>query len=229
MATNDTTPPAHTPGPWHIDLDSPYSAICIKPYPGEIVCDIEGADAQAEANARLIAAAPELLRTVRSDRVAFEERIEVLEEEKLELGVSDEEFADQDIIDNYRHLVDRCDEVIARATVGAPDDPLRAARSREQATDDHTPAATTTHPCPHCGKPVEARNDEPAWKSCEPCDIAEATSWAFGRILVRRYPQAVSGDLSPGATFDMDRAVAAAAREWIDNNVLLEDTDGSQA
>ena len=52
---------AHTAGPWHVDRQSPYSAICIKPYPGRIVCDIAGTDQEAEANALLIAAAPELL------------------------------------------------------------------------------------------------------------------------------------------------------------------------
>jgi hypothetical protein len=58
---NASTSPAHTAGPWFVDRQSPYSAICIKPIPGKIVCDIEGADAEAEANASLIAAAPELL------------------------------------------------------------------------------------------------------------------------------------------------------------------------
>lgn len=60
MGTTSTSP-AHTPGPWHIDRQSPYSSICIKPYPGRIVCDIEGSDQETEANARLISAAPELL------------------------------------------------------------------------------------------------------------------------------------------------------------------------
>lgn len=44
-----------------MDRHSPYAALCIKPYPGPIVCDIDGDDAEAEANARLIAAAPDLL------------------------------------------------------------------------------------------------------------------------------------------------------------------------
>jgi hypothetical protein len=58
---NNTTSSAYTKGEWHIDRQSPHSPICIKPYPGSIVCDIEGTDAEAEANARLIAAAPVLL------------------------------------------------------------------------------------------------------------------------------------------------------------------------
>lgn len=120
MKTHEPTTSAHTPGPWHIDRQSPHSPICIKPFPGRVICDIDGTDAEAEANARLIAAAPELLQTIRSDRVAFGERIEVLEEEKRELGVSDEEFADQDIIENYRYLVARCDGVIALAECPSP-------------------------------------------------------------------------------------------------------------
>ena len=55
-----TTARKHTPGPWFVDRESSYSALCIKPYPGRIVCDIEGTDAESEANALLIAAAPTL-------------------------------------------------------------------------------------------------------------------------------------------------------------------------
>lgn len=57
----NNTRPAPTEGPWFVDRQSPYSALCIKPYPGRIVCDVHGTDAEAEANARLLAAAPELL------------------------------------------------------------------------------------------------------------------------------------------------------------------------
>jgi hypothetical protein len=53
--------PAPTEGPWFVDRQSPYSALCIKPYPGPIVCDVHGTDAEAEANARLLAAAPDIL------------------------------------------------------------------------------------------------------------------------------------------------------------------------
>jgi hypothetical protein len=52
---------AHTKGPWYIDRQSPHSPICIKPHPGRIVCDVDGTDDEAEANAHLIAAAPDLL------------------------------------------------------------------------------------------------------------------------------------------------------------------------
>jgi len=57
----NNTRPTPTAGPWFVDRQSPYSALCIKPYPGRIVCDVQGNDDEAKANARLLAAAPELL------------------------------------------------------------------------------------------------------------------------------------------------------------------------
>ena len=53
--------PRTTQGPWFVHRQSPYSAFRIKPYPGRIVCDVHGTDSEADANARLLAAAPELL------------------------------------------------------------------------------------------------------------------------------------------------------------------------
>jgi hypothetical protein len=61
VSCHSLKPSSPTPGPWFVDHGSPYAPYCVKPYPGRIVCDIEGSDAEAEANAHLIAAAPELL------------------------------------------------------------------------------------------------------------------------------------------------------------------------
>lgn len=229
MTTHDTTPPAHTPGPWHIDLQSPYSPVCIKPYPGEVVCDIEGTGPEAEANARLIAAAPDLLAAVHSARAACEARIGVLAEEKRELIGRGEEFADQAVIDHYCALLEECDEVITRATFGPPNDPFRTARLREMTAAALTTPAPATHPCPHCGERVDAGAGDPASGRCDPCAVAEETDLAFGRVLVRRFPHAVSGDLSPGASVRMSRAVRDAAAEWIQNNVLPEESDGNRS
>jgi hypothetical protein len=57
------SPSAHTPAPWHVDDASGYSRICIKPWPGPVICDLcpLGDEAQENANAHLIAAAPDLL------------------------------------------------------------------------------------------------------------------------------------------------------------------------
>ena len=60
---NIASPSAHTPAPWYVDYVSPYSRICIKPYPGPVICDLcpLGNEAEENANAHLIAAAPDLL------------------------------------------------------------------------------------------------------------------------------------------------------------------------
>ena len=51
----------HTPGPWYIDRYSANSGVLfVKPVPGQIVCEVDPLP-EAEANARLIAAAPEML------------------------------------------------------------------------------------------------------------------------------------------------------------------------
>jgi hypothetical protein len=54
---------AHTPAPWHVDYASQYSRICIKPWPGPVICDLcpLGDEAEEAANAHLIGAAPDLL------------------------------------------------------------------------------------------------------------------------------------------------------------------------
>jgi hypothetical protein len=53
-----TSLPANTAAPWHIARQSPNSPISIRQLPGRVICDIDGADPEAVANARLIAAAP---------------------------------------------------------------------------------------------------------------------------------------------------------------------------
>ena len=48
---------------------------------------------------------------------------------------------------------------------------------------------------------------------------------AFGRVLVRRFPQATTGDLSPERTIGLVLAIEQAAEEWIENNVIAADDD----
>lgn len=57
----------HTPGPWHIATHgaSDTGNMLIKPMPGMVVCEIEPLD-EALANARLIAAAPELFEALKT-------------------------------------------------------------------------------------------------------------------------------------------------------------------
>ena len=42
---------------------------------------------------------------------------------------------------------------------------------------------------------------------------------AFWEVVVRHYPQAETGDLSPWATVKLTLAAENAIEEWIDNNV----------
>lgn len=42
---------------------------------------------------------------------------------------------------------------------------------------------------------------------------------AFWEVVVKRFPQADTGDLSPGATIALQMAAEDAVGEWIDNNV----------
>jgi hypothetical protein len=48
---------------------------------------------------------------------------------------------------------------------------------------------------------------------------------AFWQVIVKHYPQATTGDLSPLATFRLDQAAEAAIKEWIANNVTTQQSD----
>jgi hypothetical protein len=48
---------------------------------------------------------------------------------------------------------------------------------------------------------------------------------AFWEVVVRHYPQAETGDLSPWATIKLTLAAENAVEEWIDNNVRSSDAD----
>jgi hypothetical protein len=49
---------------------------------------------------------------------------------------------------------------------------------------------------------------------------------AFWQVLVQRFPQAESGDLSPWATITLSTAAENAIGEWIDNNVPATTSEG---
>lgn len=42
---------------------------------------------------------------------------------------------------------------------------------------------------------------------------------AFWEVIVKRYPQAKTGDLSPGETIALQLAAEDAVGEWVNNNV----------
>ena len=65
MPNTGTTEGKHTPGPWSVEADKARNNLVVSSdTTGDVVCEVvsePGSDPVAEANARLIAAAPELL------------------------------------------------------------------------------------------------------------------------------------------------------------------------
>lgn len=49
--------------------------------------------------------------------------------------------------------------------------------------------------------------------------IIEEASHSFWASIAKSFPDATSGDLSPGATFAFDTAAETAVEEWVSNNV----------
>jgi hypothetical protein len=56
--------------------------------------------------------------------------------------------------------------------------------------------------------------------------VADDALEAFWQVVVQRYPQAETGDLSPMATIRLQTAAENAIAEWIDNNVPSITTTG---
>jgi hypothetical protein len=50
-------------------------------------------------------------------------------------------------------------------------------------------------------------------------DLTDDALHAFWQVIVERFPQAVSGDLSPITSFCLSQAAETAVSEWIDYNV----------
>jgi hypothetical protein len=48
---------------------------------------------------------------------------------------------------------------------------------------------------------------------------------AFWQVIVKHFPQAITGDLSPLATFQLHQAAEAAVVEWIANNVTTQQSE----
>jgi hypothetical protein len=49
--------------------------------------------------------------------------------------------------------------------------------------------------------------------------VTEDALEAFWRVVARKYPQAKTGDLSPGTHHALQRAAQAAVAEWVEANV----------
>lgn len=118
MANANTTS-AHTPGPWTFDRIDPrfrdqnemFRIDGNSEFPSIADVFARDWDAEAEANARLIAAAPELLGLVKSFRATCEERLSLLQDEKD--WRPDDEW--HDMIGHFETLLNRCNQALARA------------------------------------------------------------------------------------------------------------------
>jgi hypothetical protein len=55
--------------------------------------------------------------------------------------------------------------------------------------------------------------------------LTETALDAFWQVVVDQFPQAISGDLSPWATIQLETRAKAAIRAWIANNVNTQEDD----
>lgn len=55
--------------------------------------------------------------------------------------------------------------------------------------------------------------------------LADEALDAFWQVIVRHYPEATTGDLSPDRTIRLQLAAEAAIEEWVDNNVVPQQDD----
>jgi hypothetical protein len=89
------------------------------------------------------------------------------------------------------------------------------------ATHETTPARKT---CFRCANRPALRSG-PNRGLCRFCALAYEALDAFWEVIVRRFPQAKFGDLSPERTIRLSDAAADAIEEWISNNVLPQEGD----
>src|SRR4051812_17555272 len=54
---------------------------------------------------------------------------------------------------------------------------------------------------------------------CNVCVVVQDMDEAIGDVLMKHFPEAESGDVSPLVEFALSEAHESLAQEWIDNNV----------
>ncbi len=81
------------------------------------------------------------------------------------------------------------------------------------ATNESSPKEKT---CFQCTRPVHGDDGR-----CTYCILEAEASEAFWEVIVKHYPQAKGGDLSPERTVRQRSANADAIEEWISNNVPI--------
>lgn len=73
--------------------------------------------------------------------------------------------------------------------------------------------------CRHCGsdKSLGGKILKPG--ECNVCVVVEDMDDAIGGVLVKHFPEAESGDVSPLVALALSQALTDLAKEWIPENV----------
>jgi hypothetical protein len=92
----------------------------------------------------------------------------------------------------------------------------------------HMANANETSPaeesCFQCGRPAG-----PDGGRCRHCILEVEACEAFWAVIVRQFPEAKSGDLSPERTIRQRMANVDAIAEWISNNAMPQELDDDEA
>jgi len=88
-------------------------------------------------------------------------------------------------------------------------------------TNEPSPASKTCSQCDRSPIPGDAL--------CRYCILEVEACEAFWEVIVRHFPDAKSGDLSPERTIRQRMANVDAIEEWIRNNVLPQGADADKA
>lgn len=88
---------------------------------------------------------------------------------------------------------------------------------------EHNETSPAEKQCHQCHRPAEPDDGR-----CRYCILEVEASEAFWAVLVRHFPEAKFGDLSPERTIRQIVANVDAIEEWISNNVETEEEDEAQ-
>jgi hypothetical protein len=114
---------------------------------------------------------------------------------------------------NGHSVADAFDTALAHHEAEITDDDSRDNLNRIAASEENRPMSEST----------TVRNDA---RKRSITSLADEALQAFWQVIVQRYPQATTGDLSPWATIKLQIAAENAIGEWIDNNVPATTTKG---
>ncbi len=84
----------------------------------------------------------------------------------------------------------------------------------------HSPLLPLPRTTPHMTAPADIHDDMPSTlPEAELRSLISDANDAIGAVLVKRFPEAESGDESPLVAFALNQALAQLCNEWVRNNV----------